>query len=149
MRRAVRLDRAGSWPRGKACGTVTLAYDERHRRRLKLASDAGEEFLLDLPRATAMREGDGLALDDGSFIEVKAAPEPLIEVSAASPALLCRIAWHIGNRHLPAQLLGDRILVREDHVIAGMLRSLGATLRAVSSPFSPEPGAYDGHEHSH
>ena len=79
---------------------MTLAYDARHRRRLRLATDAGEFFLLDLPRAVALGDGDGLALDDGGWIEVRAKAEPLLEVTAHRPALLCRLAWHIGNRHI-------------------------------------------------
>jgi urease accessory protein len=149
MRRAVRVDRAGEWRREEARGTVTLGYDDRHRRRFRLASDAGEAFLLDLPRAALLEEGDGLALDDGSWLEVRSAPEALLEISAAGAELLARLAWHIGNRHLPAQILADRILIREDHVIAEMLQGLGAAVRAVMAPFNPERGAYDGHEHQH
>lgn len=147
MRRAVRVDRAGAWRRELACGSVTLGYDDRHRRRLKLATDAGEAFLLDLARPAVLEDGDGLALDDGSWLEVRAAPEKLLEIRAAQPALLGRLAWHIGNRHLPAQILEDCILIREDHVIAEMLRGLGAALRPLLAPFNPERGAYDGHEH--
>jgi urease accessory protein len=154
MLRAARIERAGHWPSAEARGTVTLAYDDRHRRRLKLASDEGEPFLLDLPRADVLEEGDGLALSDGSWLRVKAAPEALIEVTAASPALLLRLAWHLGNRHLPAQLESDRILIRDDHVIAAMLEGLGARLRRLDAPFSPERGAYHGgpshtHDHGH
>jgi urease accessory protein len=143
------MERAGQWPRGEARGTVTLDYDLRHRRRVRLTSDAGENFLMDLPRACVLGEGDGLALDDGGWIEVKAAPEPLLEVRAARPELLCRLAWHIGNRHLAAAIAADRILLREDHVIAEMLAGLGATVRRIEAPFTPEPGAYDAHEHHH
>lgn len=149
MRRAVRVDRTGCWQRAKACGTVTLGYDDRHRRRLRLATDAGETFLLDLPRTVMLEEGDGLALDDGSWLEVKAAAEPLLEIRAGRPELLGRLAWHIGNRHLPAQILEDCILIREDHVLAEMLQGLGASLRRLIAPFNPERGAYDGHEHRH
>jgi urease accessory protein len=149
MRRAVRVDRTGQWQRERACGTVTLGYDDRHRRRLRLATDAGEEFLLDLPRAAVLDEGDGLALDDGSWLEVKAAPETLIEVRAATPELLARLAWHIGNRHLPAQIRNDRILLRDDHVIAAMLVGLGAAVQRIEAPFTPERGAYDDHDHHH
>lgn len=152
MLRATRIEPAGHWPTAEARATVTLAYDDRHRRRLKLATDEGEPFLLDLPRAEVLEEGDGLALSDGSWIRVKAAPEALIEVTAASAALLLRLAWHLGNRHLPAQLEPDRILIRDDHVIAAMLEGLGATLRRLDAPFSPERGAYHGepgHAHGH
>lgn len=150
MLRAETVAPPGHWPREHACGTVTLAYDDRHRRRLRLVTDAGQAFLLDLPQAQVLAEGDGLALSDGSWLLVKAAPEPLIEVRAASPALLLRLAWHLGNRHLPAQVEAERILIREDHVIAAMLEGLGAQLRHIEAPFTPERGAYDtGASHHH
>jgi urease accessory protein len=131
---------------------ATLDYDARHRRRLTLASDAGEPFLLDLPRTEVLREGDGLALSDGTWLEVKAAAEPLLEVRAATPALLMRLAWHLGNRHLPTAIESDRLLIRDDHVIAEMLEGLGAALRRIDAPFTPEGGAYStgpDHQHGH
>jgi urease accessory protein len=146
MKRAMRIEPAGHWPRDAACGSVTLDHDARHRRRLRLATDAGEPFLLDLPRAVVMSDGDGLALEDGSWIAVRAKPEPLLEVTGP-PELLCRLAWHIGNRHIPAAIERHRILVRDDHVLADMLRLQGAGLRGVYEPFVPERGAYDGQEH--
>jgi urease accessory protein len=153
MKRAERIEHDGHWPRESARGSVTLDYDSRHRRRLRLVTDEGEDFLLDLPRATVLEEGDGLALSDGGWICVKAAPERLIEISG-SPQLLLRLAWHLGNRHLPAEIAAHRILIRDDHVIADMLRGLGATLRTVEAPFTPERGAYhaatpDHHHHDH
>lgn len=152
MRRAERVERSGHWPREKSRGTVTLAFEDRHRRRLQLISDAGKSFLLDLPRASVLGDGDGLALSDGGWLAVRAAPEALLEVTAASRDLLLRLAWHLGNRHLPAQLDENRILIRDDHVIAVMLEGLGARLRRVHSPFMPERGAYDAappHHHDH
>ena len=153
MLRAARVEHRGAWPQERARGAVTLAYLERHRRRLRLVADTGEGFLLDLERATVLEDGDGLALSDGGWIAVKAAPERLAEVTAASPELLMRLAWHLGNRHLPTQLVADRILIREDHVIVDMLRGLGATVRLIEAPFSPEGGAYEdgqgGHRHDH
>jgi urease accessory protein len=152
MRRATRAERAGHWPEGRATATVTLDYEERHRRRTRLAADAGVEFLLDLPRALLLEDGDGLQLDDGRWIAVRAAPEALIEVTSADPTLLARLAWHLGNRHLPARIEPQRILIRRDHVIADMLSQLGAMLRFIEAPFTPERGAYDGvhaHEYAH
>ncbi len=146
MRRALRVEPAGRWPREAAQSRVTLDHDARHRRRLRLMTDEGEPFLLDLVRAVAMSDGDGLALDDGGWIEVRAKPEPLLEVTA-TPELLCRIAWHIGNRHIPAAIERERILIRDDHVIAEMLHQLGARLRHVHEPFAPETGAYASHDH--
>jgi len=143
------MERAGRWPETRAAGSVTLVYDDRHRRRLRLETDGGEAFLLDLPKALALDDGDGLQLDDGRWIAVRAAAESLIEVTA-EPALLTRLAWHLGNRHLPARIEPHRILIRRDHVIADMLSKLGATLRFIEAPFTPERGAYDeGHRHSH
>ncbi len=152
MQSARRAERAGHWPESRAAGAVTLAYDDRHRRRVRLATDAGEEFLLDLPRALSLEDGDGLQLEDGRWIAVHAAPEALIEVTSADPTLLTRLAWHLGNRHLPARIEPRRILIRRDHVIADMLSKLGATLRLIEAPFTPERGAYDegpGHTHEH
>ncbi|NGY03147.1 urease accessory protein UreE [Solimonas terrae] len=139
---------AGTWPLASAADRIALDYDARHRRRFRYTADAGTEFLLDLPRAAVIHDGDGLRLDDGRIVLVVAAPEALIEVTATSPAALVRLAWHIGNRHLPAQLSDDRILIREDHVIVAMLHGLGATTRAVSAAFTPESGAYAG-AHAH
>ncbi|HUK61171.1 MAG TPA: urease accessory protein UreE [Stellaceae bacterium] len=147
MKRAVRVEPSGHWPREAAQGAVTLGHEARHRRRTRLATDAGEWFLLDLPHAVAMGDGDGLALEDGGWIEVRAKPEPLIEVTGP-PALLCRVAWHIGNRHVPAAIQPDRILIEDDPVLADMLRAQGASLRRVCEPFTPEPGAYHV-EHDH
>ena len=129
--------------------TITLDEIARHRRRMKMVSDGGIEFLLDLPQARLLRHGDGLVLDDGRVIEVMAVPEELYEVRGRDARHLLALAWQIGNRHLPAQLLEDCILVRRDHVIADMLRGLGATVADVTAPFDPEGGAYGDHHHDH
>jgi len=136
-----------------ASGTVVLTYAERYRRRGILLTDSGQEFLLDLPEATELREGDALALEDGRRILIRAAPEPLAEVRAGG-ATLARLAWHVGNRHTPAQVEPDRLLIQRDHVIEDMLARLGATVMHVEEPFTPEGGAYGhgrthGHSHSH
>lgn len=148
FRRATRVLARGHWPEEKAAGTVTLVFDDRHRRRMVIDDDAGVPFLLDLPRAVALDEGDGLDLGDGSFLRVVAAPEELMEVRVAGPVeAFARIAWHLGNRHLPVQIAGDAIRLRRDHVIEDMLRGLGADVRDVLAPFMPEGGAYGGHSH--
>ncbi len=126
MPRATQVLKAGSW-QAAPVDRITLSYDERHRRRLRFVAAAGTEFLLDLPRTTVLRGGDGLRLEDGRVILVAAATEPLLEVTAADADHLTRMAWHIGNRHLPAQITTGRILIREDSVIEAMLNGLGAT----------------------
>lgn len=149
MIRATRMFPAGSWSH-VATDTIVLGHDDRHRRRLAMTGERGVAFLLDLPEAVALRDGDGLLLEDGRMVAVKAAPEPLAEISARDGADLVRLAWHLGNRHLPTQLAGDRLLIRRDHVIEDMARGLGATVRHVDAPFDPESGAYAGrHGHDH
>jgi len=146
--RATRVLRAGAWVVRTARDAVTLDFDERHRRRRRYRGEGGLDFLLDLESATVLRDGDGLLLEGGGVVAVRAAPEALIEVTAGDPRHLLRLAWHLGNRHLPAQLDADRILIRDDHVITAMLRGLGAAVREVSAPFDPEGGAYGEHNHS-
>ena len=151
MIRATRVLTAGTWP-GKAADRVTLDHDRRHRRRAAMTGDGGTEFLLDLGEAVPLRDGDGLLLEDGRIVAVAAAPEALAEIATGSPPELARIAWHLGNRHLPCQFLGDRIRIRRDHVIEEMVARLGATVMAVDAPFDPEGGAYHGghgHRHDH
>ena len=125
---------------------VTLDYDARFLRRKVLTSDGGERFLVDLAQTTSLNQGDAFELEDGRLIEVFAAPEDLLEVTGD----LTRLAWHIGNRHMPCQIESARLLIRPDHVIRDMLVKLGATLRDVHEPFTPEGGAYGhGRTHSH
>lgn len=148
MRRAIRVAPAGRWPKEEATASVTLAYDDRHRRRIVLDADDGRPLLLDLQHAAVLAEGDGLALDDGGWIAVRAAAEPVIEASAGDPAATARLAWHLGNRHAPVQVLADGTLrLRDDPVLAAMLEGLGAKLRRCPAPFDPEPGAYAGARH--
>ncbi len=131
-------------------GTVTLDYDGRFKRRVVMTSDAGEEFLLDLPKVTDLKHGDHLVLEDGRRIEVKAAPEPLLKVTGTDPHHLIRLTWHIGNRHLPAQIMQDHLLIRPDHVIEDMIETLGGSVEAITAPFTPEGGAYgQGRTHGH
>ena len=139
---------AGRWPREDERDRITLTYDERRRRRIHLVADGGTEFLLDLREAAVMREGDGLRLEEGGYIRVGAALEQLIEATASTAEALARLAWHLGNRHLPVEIGRACLRLRRDHVIEEMLRRLGATLRPVNAPFNPESGAYSGsHDH--
>lgn len=146
MIRAAKVIRAGRWS-GVSTDAVVLAYDDRHRRRLAMQGERGLAFLLDLPEATVLHHGDGLVLEDGRMVEVRAKPEPLLVVRAKVAHHLARLAWHLGNRHVPAAIEAERILIRPDHVLAEMLAGLGAEVSAVEAPFDPEGGAYAGHDH--
>ena len=152
MRRAIAVAVRGSWPSAAACATATLRHDDRHRRRLRLSTDDGEAFLLDLVRPARLADGDGLELEGGGYVLVRAAAEDCLLVRCADGAALARIAWHLGNRHLPVQIRPDGLLIRADHVIAEMAQGLGADVAPLHCPFDPEPGAYDGdagHHHRH
>jgi urease accessory protein len=140
---------AGHWPKEKAAGSLTLDFDARHRRRIRLTADEGGDVLLDLPKAVAMADGDGLQLDDGRWLKVQAAAELIVEVRHKDPNQLMRLAWHLGNRHLPTEIRSQVLRIRPDHVIEDMLHGFGADLVKVQAPFQPEGGAYSDHGHHH
>ena len=123
--------------------SITLDHVARHRRRMAMTGDGGLSFLLDLEKATVLDEGDAVRLEDGRLVAVRAAPERLVEIRTESPLRLMKIAWHLGNRHVPAELTADAIYIAEDHVLVEMVRGLGASALIVERPFRPERGAYD------
>ena len=139
---------AGTWDATAEIDRVLIDFDRRHRRRIMLRTEQGREVLLDLPHAVRLRNGDGLAVDV-RVVRVCARPEPLLEIRAHDAGEMVRIAWHLGNRHLPVQLLGECIRIRADHVIREMVQGLGGHVDAIEAPFDPEPGAYGGHHHDH
>jgi urease accessory protein len=150
MRRARDIKTAGAWNAAEAIDCVTLDAHGRRRRRIVLTGERGTTFMLDLPHAIALRDGDGLLLDDGAMVRVAGRAEPLVEIAAADVHELARLAWHIGNRHVDVQVIGDRLRIRRDHVIEDMLRGLGAVLHSIEAPFDPEHGAYDHlHDNHH
>ena len=138
---------AGHWPKEKAAGTLTLDFDARHRRRIRMTADQGEDVLLDLPKAIAMADGDGLQLEDGRWLKIQAATELIVEVRHKDPNQLMRLAWHLGNRHLPTEIRTEVLRIRPDHVIEKMLHGFGANLVKMQAPFQPEGGAYGSHHH--
>jgi urease accessory protein len=156
MIRATQVRGQYRWTEAPA-DTVVLDFDDRHRRRMAMTGTRGLEFLLDLENAVALRGGDALVLEDGRLVEVVAAAEPLVEIRGADPQHLVRIAWHLGNRHLPTQIMGRGLRIRRDHVIEEMVRGLGARVVEIEAPFDPEGGAYaaahdhghTGHDHAH
>jgi urease accessory protein len=153
MPRATEIVPAGGWAEA-AADVVRLDYDRRTRRRIALTGAGGLAFLLDLAEAPTLRAGDGIRLEDGRIVAVEAAPEPLLEITCANAAQLARVAWHLGNRHLAAEIGEAAIHIRDDHVIADMVRGLGARARVVQRAFNPEGGAYghgavQGHGHGH
>ncbi|MGJ5176784.1 urease accessory protein UreE [Bradyrhizobium oligotrophicum] len=148
MIRATRVLGQHRWKEA-AADSVLLDFDDRHRRRLVMTGTRGLEFLLDLEHATALRGGDALVLEDGRLIEVVAAAEPLLEIRASDPHHLVRLAWHLGNRHLPTQIVAKSLRIRRDHVIETMVKGLGARVIEIEAPFDPEGGAYAEPSHAH
>lgn len=149
MIRAIAVVPAAELQNSAIADSVTLDFDDRYRRRIALQADGGLTFLLDLPTAQPIKHGEGLRLEDGRIIAILGRPEKLVAVSAPDALTLARLAWHLGNRHLPVQFEEGRVLIRDDHVIVDMLRGLGARIEIVSEPFQPEGGAYGQHNHDH
>lgn len=147
------LLRAGHWT-GPAAERLVLDYEGRFLRRRRLRAVSGRGIMVDLPETVSLEAGDALEGEGGVMVEIAAAPEPLLRVAGDLP----RLAWHIGNRHTPCQMAADHLLIRDDHVLADMLRRLGAEVTPLTAPFTPEGGAYGhgrtlghshGHEHGH
>lgn len=167
MQRAISVVRKAAVKQDRVVETLTLDHEDRNRRRVALKGDGGQDILLDLDKATALNDGDAVKLEDGSLVLIRAAAQKLIEITAENPLRLARVAWHIGNRHTPAEITANAIYIEHDHVLAEMVRGQGCAMSEVERPFQPERGAYDhdhadcghdhhghhhhdhGHEHSH
>jgi len=133
-------------------GTITLDSSDRHLRRKLMTTNQGDKVMVDLPEAVLFADGDALVLEDGRTIEIIAAREKLYEVRPGADVPIRHLAWHLGNRHLAAQIEDDRILIQRDHVIRAMLEGLGARVSDVIERFQPVHGAYHhshAHEHGH
>jgi urease accessory protein len=137
MRRVSNIRSAGNWNATTAIDRVVLDAGERQRRRVVLTGENGTTFLLDLEKPAALRDGDGLVLDDGSIVAVAGQAEQLVEVRIRAKADIVRLAWHIGNRHTDVQVIGEKLRIRRDGVLEDMLHGLGADLTPVEAPFDP------------
>ena len=146
MLRATSHSHGGS---SEPAGTIRLDHAARHLRRKLVTTDQGEEIMVDLPEPVLFADGDRLVLDDGRAVAIVAAEEELYEVKPGPACPLRHLAWHLGNRHLPAQIDESRILIQRDHVIRAMLEGLGASVREVVARFQPVHGAYHAHGHDH
>ena len=154
MPRATRVLSPGHSHDRPVADTVILAYAQRSAQQATVTSVKGLTVEIDLHEPARLRTDDLLELDDGSLVEVVAAPESLIEVRAADVAALARLAWLLGDRHVPVQILLNRIRVKRDAAIECLLERQGAKLTAIEAPFEPEGGAYEsshahGHDHHH
>jgi len=148
--RAVSIARSGDSPGAVPFDLVVLAHDERRIRRRSITLQHGDIVVVDFPEPVTLGDRDRLVLADGRHAEVIAAEEHLLEIRGRDATHVAELAWHIGNRHAKAEIVtdadGQRILILRDHVLATMLRGLGAKVTETSEPFSPLEGAYS---HSH
>jgi urease accessory protein len=147
MIRATSIIRRNAVEQDRIVDVITLDHGDRHRRRIMLHADGGTAFLLDLDRADVLEDGDAIRLETGWLVEVRAAPERLVEIRTETPLDLLTLAWHIGNRHVPAEITPGAIYIAYDHVLVDMLEGLGAKVAVVERPFRPVRGAYHHHEH--
>lgn len=141
--RAIAVEPAGRWAAAREVGNIVADFEQRFRRRFLYSTETGLEFLLDLPKPTRLRDGDGLVLEDGTIVRVVARPESLAEIRAFDDRTLTCIAWHLGNRHLPVQVMRHALRIRAEPVIEDMVQGLGGQVEPVQAAFDPEPGAYD------
>jgi urease accessory protein len=143
MLRVIEVRRGPSVDPARVVDTVVLDHERRrHWQRGTLLGIKGTQFFVDLKEAPSLRDGDVLVLDTGDLVEVFAEPEPLIEVRAAPLAALARIAWALGDRHVPVQILADRLRFRPDAALEGLVHDLGGKMEAMVALFEPEGGAY-------
>ncbi len=155
MQRATSVVRKAAVKQDRVVETLTLDHEDRNRRRVALKGDGGLDILLDLDKPTVLGDGDAVKLEDGGLVLIRAAAQSLLEIKAENPLRLMRVAWHIGNRHTPAEVTADAIYIENDHVLAEMIRGQGCAMSEVTRPFQPERGAYDhdhadcGHDHGH
>lgn len=152
MLRVIAVERVGerTATRAEPFDIAVLVQDERHVRRKAIGLSRGDKVLVDFPEAVVLADGDALILEDGRHVEIRAAEEELFDIRGRDAVHLAELAWHIGNRHLAAQIEAHRILILRDHVIKAMLEGLGAAVTDVHEPFSPLRGAYSGgHSHGH
>ncbi|MEZ7865220.1 MAG: urease accessory protein UreE [Rhodospirillales bacterium] len=150
MRKVFKRLNKTAWSESDKVGTVTLPFDDRHRRRIRMTDDAGEPFMLELSEAEHLHDGDGLELENGFIIEIQSAIEAVLDIECQDTEHAARVAWHIGNRHIPLQVLKNgHLRIGADHVLAEMLKGLGAKVMDVQSEFSPESGAYASGGHGH
>jgi urease accessory protein len=146
MIRATSIIRREAIEQDRIVDVITLDHGDRHRRRIMLNADGGTAFLLDLGKADVLEDGDAIRLESGWLVEVRAAPEKLVEITTDDPLELLTLAWHIGNRHVPAEITRAAIYIGYDHVLVDMLQGLGAKVGIVERPFRPVRGAYHHHE---
>lgn len=148
MQRAISVVRKAAVKQDRVVETLILDHAGRNRRQATLKGEGGREIELDLDKPTALNDGDALKLEDGSLVLIKAAAQKLIAITAGNPLRLTRLAWHLGGRHVPAEVTADAIYIEQDPALAELVRGQGCTMSEVERPFQPEPEVHH-HDHAH
>jgi urease accessory protein len=153
MLRATAVVRKAAVKPERVADTAWLDHEARQGRHAALKAHGGLEFRLDLDKAAVLNDGDAVKLEDGRLVQVKAAPQKLLEIHAENPLRLVRLAWHLGERHVAAELQADVIYVEDDPNVAELARGQGCRVGAITRPFQPERSeeacAHDHHGHGH
>jgi len=158
MLRATSVVRRAAVRAERVVDTLSLGYQDRNRGGVALKAEGGLEFAIDLDKPTALNDGDALKLEDGRLLQVKAAPESLLEIRAENPLRLVRLAWHLGGNHVPAEMTADALYIPNDPALAELVRGQGCSMAAVERPFQPEQEVHHhahgddcgcGHDHEH
>lgn len=152
MPRAARVIAAAERRGREIADTLILDYAKRSAGAFAATGLKGGAYDIALAEPRRLRTDNLLELDDGTLIEVVAAPEPLIEARAGDLPGLMRLAYHLGDRHVPVEVLANRVRVRREPALETLLGSLGVRLAMIEAPFEPEGGAYaapHGHDHHH
>ena len=147
MRRAIRVLAAGDRDSGLVVDTVILGFEQRKAPGGSVVGIKGTLIEIALAEPVRLRTDDLLVLEDGGLVEVVAEAEALIEARAADLSALARLAWQLGDRHVPVEILPNRIRVRREPALEALLEYLGAKIAIIEAPFEPEGGAYAAHTH--
>jgi urease accessory protein len=152
MLRATAIVRKPAVRTDRLADTAWLDHQARKSNGTAVTSHNGLEFSLDLDRAAVLNDGDAVKLDDGRLVQVRAAPERLLEITAENPLRLLRLAWALGGAHAPVEIAADTLYVQEDPALAELARGQGCRVAPVTRPFHPERAdahACEHHDHGH
>ncbi|MCO5092575.1 urease accessory protein UreE [Bosea sp. (in: a-proteobacteria)] len=158
MLRATSVLRKAAVKADRVADTIALGHKDRNRGGATVTTAGGLSVTIDLDRPAVLNDGDALKLEDGRLVQVRAAAESLLEIRAENPLRLIRLAWHLGGRHVPAEMTAEALYVANDAALGELVRGQGCAMSVVERPFQPEPEVRHhahgddcgcGHEHHH
>jgi urease accessory protein len=147
MPRTQKVLRSGDRRPGEIVDTLLLKFEDRVKQQGFMFGGKGTCIEFDFPDPPLLRTDDLLVLDDGQLVEVVADVEPVLEVREKDFAKAARLVLALGNRHVPIQILANRLRLLPDPELAQFLRERGFQPAMVTAPFEPEDGSAHGHDH--